>query len=66
MDFIHAFKLLKTGRRAARGEWMGKIAYWEYCGTADSVRQVMPDGTASCFDSVKIDDILADDWYMVT
>jgi hypothetical protein len=64
MDFIEALKAMRMGNRVSRQKWRGGIAYWKL--TNKGIEQTMPDGATRLLETVIVENILADDWWIVT
>jgi len=68
MNFSEALKAMRMGSKVAREAWRGKIAHWEIISilARDVLSQVLPDGATNNFAAIHQEDILADDWWIVT
>jgi hypothetical protein len=64
MNFSEALTAMKMGNRIAREAWRGKIAYW--FAAKGRIRQAAPDGTITRLRVIRTQEILADDWWVVT
>lgn len=66
MDFSEALKAMRMGSEVAREEWRGQIANWHLYPPGDTkIMQSNPDGTFTMKENLRVDDILADDWWIL-
>ena len=70
MNFSEALKAMKMGSKVSREAWRGKISY---CAIVEEphthktvISKYMPDGSRTILGLIDSDDILADDWWLVT
>ncbi len=67
MNFSEALKAMKMGNKVSREVWRGKIAHWTLLITNKLMLiETAPDGTFNKSVEIKSEDILADDWFLVT
>jgi len=69
MNFEEALKFMKMGSKVSREAWRGTVSYWHIVlyKDRDYFVEFKPDGSSSrLFDAVELDDLNADDWFLVT
>ena len=67
MNFSEALKAMKMGSKVSREAWRGTIAHWELSSDHKIISEIRADHLAGkVFDKVPLEDILADDWWIVT
>jgi len=70
MNFSEALKAMKMGSKIARETWRGHILYWQYKERLNkrsaSIKEFAVSGKTRKINRVKTEDILADDWWIVT
>jgi hypothetical protein len=64
MDFLEAFKAMKMGNKVSREIWRGTVSHWYR--SKDKIVEVNPSGNGRELDMIGVEDILADDWFLVT
>ena len=65
MNFSEALKAMKMGSKVSREAWRGTISYI-YITDDERIMGRYPNGHESDTDVIDNDDILADDWWIVT
>ncbi|MBE3144997.1 MAG: DUF2829 domain-containing protein [Planctomycetes bacterium] len=70
MNFSEALKAMKMGSKVSREAWRGLIAYYEITKEPHTnttvIKRFIPDGRNIIVSNIDIDDILAEDWWLVT
>ena len=68
MDFCEALKAMKMGSKVSREAWRGKIAHWriEVIDDGPLLMELQPDGMEYAVLTIQPEDILAEDWWIVT
>lgn len=64
MNFSEALKLMKMGSKVSREAWRGTISF--ICIDNGEVWIRLPDGKNRLKSTFKSNDILAEDWWLVT
>ena len=64
MNFSEALKAIKMGSKVSRETWRGKISF--ICIDNGELWIRLPDGKNRLKATFKAEDILADDWFLVT
>jgi hypothetical protein len=68
MNFSEALKAMKMGNKVSREAWRGTVSCWRI-NSKSRLIEVQPDGQAYFVGDeipVKAEDILAEDWWVVT
>jgi hypothetical protein len=69
MNFSEALNALRAGSKVSRGVWKGGVYSWHMEADTDSEPKIFatyPSGQVEQIYSMMIEDILADDWWVVT
>lgn len=70
MNFSKALKAMKMGSRIARETWRGRVVCWRYTDrlnkTSASIHELAVSGKTRKINRIKTEDVLADDWWIVT
>jgi len=70
IDFSEALKAMKMGSRIAREAWRGHVLYWQLKGrlnkSSASITEFAVSGKTRKINRVKTEDVLAEDWWIVT
>ena len=66
MNFSEALNAMKMGNRVSREAWRGKISFWCIPKNKNIIIKAMPNGKDIEIRRISIDNILADDWWIVT
>jgi len=69
MDFAEALKAMRMGSKVAREAWRGRISYWfifERRAGDPQLYQMNPKSRKHRIIRIQGDDILANDWWIVT
>lgn len=65
MNFLEAFKAMTMGSRISRRAWRGTVSFWKMYSKTE-ITEHLPDGSKKPKDNISVDDLLADDWWIVT
>lgn len=72
MNFSEALNAMKMGSKVSREAWRGTVSYWtiaEYTdefGTSNQIYEYDPKGDQNFVHTINPEDILAEDWFLVT
>ncbi|MCJ7828231.1 MAG: DUF2829 domain-containing protein [Dehalococcoidia bacterium] len=70
MNFSEALKAMKMGSKASRESWRGRISYWFMSEDANGESLIMEmkpnDDTDELVENVSLEEIFAEDWWIVT
>ena len=69
MNFCEALKAMQMGSKVSREAWRGRISYWDKFVSKDGVnyiRQVKPNSESILLEAISLEEIYADDWWVVT
>jgi len=70
MNFNEALKAMKMGNKVSREAWRGTISYWFMSKDANGESLLMEmkpsDDTDELVESVSLEEIFAEDWWLVT
>jgi hypothetical protein len=66
MDFAEALTAMKLGSHVSRELWRGKVSNWRMDGEPPRITATYPSGVEEMIHSLLAEDILADDWWIVT
>lgn len=69
MDFTEALKAMRLGNKVSRETWRGKISYWwlhKRLKGNEFIHEVKPNGKTRILVKIATEDILSNDWWIVT
>ena len=65
MNFLEAVKAMDMGNKVSREVWRGQISYWEMCRHCTCIHETYPNGKSTCFKKIMLEEVLAEDWFIV-
>jgi hypothetical protein len=70
MNFSEALTAMRMGSKVSRELWRGEVSYWQLVPAVDAMPPAIlatyPNGTDELVHSMITEDILAEDWWIVT
>jgi hypothetical protein len=64
MNFEEVLKAMRMGNKVSREKWRGTFSHWYR--VKDEIIEVNPSGSGRSLDLIDVENILADDWFLVT